>query len=226
MHRSRSSSPAEGSASSSPELLQKIDESSFDLTRKKLFLFGPERVDLSVERLEHYTSTEAHHFQRFILLTNYQMHMEVFAHLYPACVKPGRPSTQMPAYHHVLPDNGGLSIVDIGVGPSNAKNFTDHVAVLRPDAMLMIGHCAGVRNHQEIGDFVLASGYMRADRILDQTLPLSVPVAPNFLLNKYLAQALDQRRQRYRIGTVYTTVDRNWELFLRGSLATCDRAAA
>ena len=203
---------------SSPELLQKIDESSFDLTRKKLFLFGPERVDLSVKRLEHYTSTEAHHFQRFILLTNYQMHMEVFARLYPDCVKPERPGAQMPAYHHVMPDNGGLSIVNIGVGPSNAKNFTDHVAVLRPDAMLMIGHCAGVRNHQEIGDFVLASGYMRADRILDQTLPLSVPVAPNFLLNKHLARALDERRQRYRIGTVYTTVDRNWELFLRGSL--------
>ena len=203
----------------SPELLQKIDESSFDLTRKKLFLFGPERVDLSVERLEHYTSTEAHHFQRFILLTNYPMHMEVFAHLYPDCVKPGRPGAQMPAYHHVLPDNGGLSIVNIGVGPSNAKNLTDHVAVLRPDAMLMIGHCAGVRNYQEIGDFVLASGYMRADRILDQTLPLSVPVAPNFLLNKHLARALDERRQRYRIGTVYTTVDRNWELFLRTSLA-------
>ena len=125
----------------------------------------------------------------------------------------------MPAYHHVLPDNAGLSIVNIGVGPSNAKNFTDHVAVLRPDAMLMIGHCAGVRNHQEIGDFVLASGYMRADRILDQTLPLSVPVAPNFLLNKHLARALDERGQRYRIGTVYTTVDRNWELFLRGALA-------
>ena len=185
----------------------------------KLFLFGPERVDLSVERLEHYTSTKAHYFQRLILLTNYQMHMEVFARLYPDCLKPARQGVQMPAYHYTRPDNRGLSIVNIGVGPSNAKNFTDHVAVLRPDAMLMIGHCAGVRNHQEIGDFVLASGYMRADRILDETLPLSVPVAPNFLLNKHLARVLDERGQRYRIGTVYTTVDRNWELFLRESLA-------
>lgn len=203
---------------SAPELFQKIDESALDLTRKKLFLFGPERVDLSTERLEHYTSTAAHHFQRFILLTNYQMHMEAFARLFPDCVRPGRPDAQMPAYHHVQPGNDGLSLVNIGVGPSNAKNFTDHVAVLRPDAVLMIGHCAGVRNHQEIGDFVLASGYMRADRILDEALPLSVPLAPNFLLNRYLAQALDKRRQRYRMGTVYTTVDRNWELFLREAL--------
>jgi AMP nucleosidase len=203
----------------SSELLQKIDESFFDITRKKLLLFGPERVDLSIERLEHYTSTEAQHFQRFILLTNYQMHMDVFERLYPGCVKPSRQGAQMPAYHHLLPGNSGFSIVNIGVGPSNAKNFTDHVAVLRPDAMLMIGHCAGVRKHQEIGDFVLASGYMRADRILDQALPLSVPVAPNFLLNKHLARALDERKQSYRIGTVYTTIDRNWELFLRESLA-------
>ena len=204
---------------SAPELLQKIDESFFDPTRKKLFLFGPERVDLSIERLEHYTSTQAHHFQRFVLLTNYQMHVEAFAGRYPDCIQPARQGAQMPAYHHVLPDNGGVSIVNIGVGPSNAKNLTDHVAVLRPDAMLMIGHCAGVRNHQEIGDFVLASGYMRADRILDEALPLSVPVAPNFLLNQRLARVLGERRQRYRIGTVYTTVDRNWELALRESLA-------
>ncbi len=203
----------------SPELLHKIDESFFDLTRKKLFLFGPERVDLSVARLQHYTATQARHFQRFILLTNYQMHMEVFAELYPDSIQPSRPGAQMPAYHHVLPDNGGFSIINIGVGPSNAKNFTDHIAVLRPDAMLMIGHCAGVRNHQDIGDFVLASGYMRADRILDQALPLSVPVAPNFLLNKHLAGVLDERKQRYRLGTVYTTLDRNWELSIRASAA-------
>jgi AMP nucleosidase len=85
--------------------------------------------------------------------------------------------------------------------------------------MLMIGHCAGVRNHQEIGDFVLASGYLRGDRILDLALPLGVPVAPNFLLNRFLAQELDQRRLPYRLGTVYTTLDRNWELSLTGAMS-------
>ncbi len=203
----------------SPELLKKIDESSFDLTRKKLFLFGPERVDLSIERLEHYTATAAHDFQRFILLTNYQMHMEAFARLYPDCIRPSRRGAQMPAYHHALPDSSGFSIVNIGVGPSNAKNLTDHAAVLRPDAMLMIGHCAGVRNHQEVGDFVLASGYMRADRILDEALPLSVPIAPNFFLNLRLAQELEVRKLPYRLGPVYTTLDRNWELLSRSALA-------
>jgi len=201
-----------------PALLKKIDESDLDFTRKKLFLFGPERVELSIKRLEHYTGTRAESFQRYILLTNYQMHMDAFETAYPDCDRPARPNVQMPAYHHRMDDNGGISIVNIGVGPSNAKNCTDHLAVLRPDAMLMVGHCAGVRNHQDIGDFVLASGYMRADGLLDEVLPAAVPITPSFLLNRYLVRVLEERNLKYRVGTVYTTADRNWELALSGTL--------
>lgn len=201
-----------------PALLKRIDESDLDITRKKLFLFGPERVELSIKRLEHYTGTRAESFQRDILLTNYQMHMDAFETIYPKCERPSRPNVQMPAYHHRTDDNGGISIVNIGVGPSNAKNCTDHLAVLRPDAMLMVGHCAGVRNHQDIGDFVLASGYMRADRLLDDALPGAVPITPSFLLNRYLVKVLEERSLPYRVGTVYTTADRNWELALSGTL--------
>lgn len=203
----------------SPSLLSLIDESEFDHTRKKVFLFGPERVELSLQRLEHYTGTRAEVFQRYVLLTNYQMHMDAFLQLYPDCVRPSSSHVQMPAYHQRTQWNEGLSIVNIGVGPSNAKTFTDHLAVLRPDAMLMVGHCAGVRNHQEVGDFVLASGYMRDDHVLDEALPRSVPLTPSFLLNRYLARILDERQLPYRFGVVYTTADRNWELTLEKKLA-------
>ena len=202
----------------SPSLLKKIDESDLDITCKKLFLFGPERVELSIQRLEHYTGTKPEDFQRYVLMTNYKMHMDAFETIFPDCEKPCRLDVQMPAYHHKTDHSDGVSIVNIGVGPSNAKNFTDHIAVLRPDAMLMVGHCAGIRNHQEIGDFVLASGYMRNDRVLDDALPLSVPVTPSFLLNRYLVRVLEERNLTYRVGVVYTTVDRNWELTLRGTL--------
>lgn len=200
---------------SSPRLLELIDESEFDHTRKKVFLFGPERVELSLQRLEHYTGTRAEDFQRYVLLTNYQMHMDAFEQMYPDCIQPTRARVQMRAYHQRTAINDGISIVNIGVGPSNAKNFTDHLAVLRPDAMLMVGHCAGVRNHQELGDFVLASGYMRDDHVLDEALPRSVPLTPSFLLNRYLAHLLDERKLPYRFGVVYTTADRNWELTLK-----------
>ena len=201
-----------------PHLLECIDETNFDHTRKKVFLFGPERVELSIQRLEHYTGTRIEDFQRYILLTNYQMHMEAFVALYPQAKTPSRPGVQMPAYHHATDRNDGISIINIGVGPSNAKNLTDHIAVLRPDAMLMVGHCAGVRNHQEVGDFVLASGYMRNDHVLDKALPRSVPLPPSFLLNRYLARVLDERELPYRYGVVYTTADRNWELSLTRTL--------
>ncbi len=77
---------------------------------------------------------------------------------------------QMPAYHLSRTDGkGGVTLVNIGVGPSNAKTITDHLAVLRPNCWLMIGHCGGLRQSQRIGDYVLAHAYLRQDHILDFT---------------------------------------------------------
>lgn len=194
-----------------PSLLSHMDEEEWDFTKKKLFLFSPERVDLSINRLLHYTGTEPKHFQRYILFTNYDMHVEVFKEKFPDAMLPHSESVQMPAYHWVQPNNTGISLVNIGVGPSNAKTITDHVSVLRPDAMIMVGHCGGLRNHQNIGDFVLANGYFRDDRVLDDAFPIGNPVIPNYLLNSYLKQALDQHGIQHRIGTVFTTANRNWE---------------
>jgi len=68
---------------------------------------------------------------------------------------------QMPAYHLVRAGGSGITMVNIGVGPANAKTITDHIAVLRPHAWVMLGHCAGLRNTQQLGDYVLAHGYVR-----------------------------------------------------------------
>jgi AMP nucleosidase len=201
-----------------PILLDNLDEDIWDFTQKKLFLFRAERIDLSIDRLQHYTGTSAEDFQRYILFTNYDMHVEVFQQKFPNCVKPDRVGVQMPAYHHKMPDNLGVTLINIGVGPSNAKTCTDHVAVLRPDVMIMVGHCGGLRNHQEIGDFVLASGYMRADGVFDDILPKSVPLTPNYLLNIHLKNALEDFDLTYRLGTVYTTSNRNWEFVKKRTL--------
>jgi AMP nucleosidase len=83
---------------------------------------------------------------------------------------------QMPAYHLVRADRSGITMVNIGVGPANAKTITDHIAVLRPHAWIMLGHCAGLRNSQQLGDYVLAHGYVREDHVLDEELPLWVPI--------------------------------------------------
>ncbi len=128
---------------------------------------------------------------------------------------------QMPAYHLLRGDGSdGVSIVNIGVGPSNAKTITDHLAVLRPHCWLMIGHCGGLRTSQKIGDYVLAHGYLRRDRILDDLLPPEVPVPALAEVQRALEDAAarvtgedgDTLKQRLRTGTVVSYDDRNWEL--------------
>ncbi len=127
---------------------------------------------------------------------------------------------QMPAYHLVRPDGAGITMVNIGVGPANAKTITDHIAVLRPHAWLMLGHCAGLRNTQQLGDYVLAHGYVREDHVLDEELPLWVPIPALAEIQVALEQAVAdvtqlqgwELKRILRTGTVASTDNRNWEL--------------
>ena len=127
---------------------------------------------------------------------------------------------QMPGYHLLRADRSGISMVNIGVGPANAKNITDHIAVLRPHAWIMLGHCAGLRNTQQLGDYVLAHGYVREDHVLDEELPLWVPIPALAEIQVALEQAVADVTQMkgaelkliMRTGTVASTDNRNWEL--------------
>ena len=78
---------------------------------------------------------------------------------------------QMPTYHLKRANGNGIILINIGVGPSNAKTATDHIAVLRSHAWMTLGHFAGLRNSQSLGDFVLAHAYLRQDKVLDADLP-------------------------------------------------------
>ncbi|MBA4109767.1 MAG: AMP nucleosidase [Leptothrix sp. (in: Bacteria)] len=127
---------------------------------------------------------------------------------------------QMPAYHLMRADRSGITMVNIGVGPANAKTITDHIAVLRPHAWIMLGHCAGLRNSQQLGDYVLAHGYVREDHVLDEDLPLWVPIPPLAEIQLALEGAVAdvtqlngyELKRIMRTGTVASTDNRNWEL--------------
>ncbi|MBL8371723.1 MAG: AMP nucleosidase [Burkholderiaceae bacterium] len=127
---------------------------------------------------------------------------------------------QMPAYHLMRADRTGITMVNIGVGPANAKTITDHIAVLRPHAWIMLGHCAGLRNSQQLGDYVLAHGYVREDHVLDEELPLWVPIPALAEVQVALESAVAEVTQLQghelkrvlRTGTVASTDNRNWEL--------------
>ena len=127
---------------------------------------------------------------------------------------------QMPAYHLVREGHAGITMVNIGVGPANAKNITDHIAVLRPHAWLMLGHCAGLRTTQQLGDYVLAHAYVREDHVLDEELPLWVPIPALAEIQVALQDAVaeitglsgSELKRVLRTGTVASTDNRNWEL--------------
>jgi AMP nucleosidase len=215
-----------------------------------LAMFRAARVDYSLHRLYHYTGTDPEHFQNFVIFTNYQFYVDAFAQSCreqvatgdPGCdafVEPGNIITrsarhgssapigsppermpQMPAFHLVAPDCGGITMINIGNGPSNARNMTDHVAVMRPHAWLMLGHCAGLRNTQKLGDYVLAHGYVREDHVLDEELPLWVPIPALAEMQVALEQAVGEvtgltgfeLKRVMRTGTVASVDNRNWEL--------------
>jgi AMP nucleosidase len=127
---------------------------------------------------------------------------------------------QMPAYHLMRESHSGITMVNIGVGPANAKTITDHIAVLRPHAWLMVGHCAGLRTSQQLGDYVLAHAYVREDHVLDEELPLWVPIPALAEIQVALERAVSEvtgcegleLKRLMRTGTVASTDNRNWEL--------------
>jgi len=228
---------------------------------RPLALFSAERVDYSLARLYHYTGSSAEHFQSFVLLTNYQRYVDEFIAFgraaaarqdeYVAFVEPGDLVSrtgeaidaeahragylpQMPAYHLKRPAGDGITMVNIGVGPSNAKTITDHIAVLRPHCWIMLGHCAGLRRSQLLGDYVLAHGYVRDDHVLDQDLPVWVPLPPIAEVQVALQEATmkvtglrgAELKTRLRTGTVATTDNRNWELRFDTLLGTLNLSRA
>jgi len=212
--------------------------------------FDARRVDFSLARLRHYTGTPVEHFQPFVLFTNYTRYVDEFVRWgCSQILDPDSPyialscaggiwitadteapeeaisdlawkKHQMPAWHLITQDGQGITLVNIGVGPSNAKTICDHLAVLRPDVWMMIGHCGGLRESQSIGDYVLAHAYLRDDHVLDAVLPPDIPIPSIAEVQRALYDATKQVsgmpgeevKQRLRTGTVVTTDDRNWEL--------------
>lgn len=223
-----------------------------------LSLFTAERVDYSLHRIQHYTATSPEHFQDFILFTNYQRYVDEFVEYAKGLVEAGKADAliepgdrvtrkgaaapgagpaklpQMPAYHLAQQGRQGITLVNIGVGPSNAKTITDHLAVLRPQVWLMIGHCGGLRRTQRLGDYVLAHAYLRDDEILDDVLHPSVPLPTLAEVQLALTRAVQEvsgivqgkLKEHLRTGTVVTTSDRNWELRFERNAVRLNQARA
>lgn len=230
---------------------------------RPLAMFDGPRVDFSLKRLTHYCGTPIEQFQRYVLFTNYHRYVDAFSEYALTQIGPDGPyhslgapggvtvrendetsrktlakapwrRFQMPAYHLMREGNTGITLVNIGVGPSNAKTITDHLAVLRPECWIMVGHCGGLRHSQAIGDYVLAHAYLREDHVLDAVLPPEIPIPALAEVQQALQDATCEvtgesgaaLKKRLRTGTVVTTDDRNWELRFTESALRINKSRA
>ena len=212
---------------------------------KPLFHFGAQRFDIACERIEHYTGIEVDSVQKYILFTNYAMHTTEFVKFglsqlasatsrYTALVLPNGETIhsndavaldvdeltltsryQMPRFDLITAAGDGITMINIGVGPSNAKTITDCLSVLRPEAWIMIGHCAGLDGRMRMGDLILGNAYERDDHILDHHLgpKTPIPAIPEIqrMLEAAVGEVYGQDQSLMRTGTVLSTDDRNWE---------------
>ncbi len=163
------------------------------------------KAALAKNWLRRYTGSQPDELGRWILLTNFQNYVEMFAQRFDVPVKgQGGPMTSATS-----PD--GLSIINFGIGSSNAATIMDLLSAIEPKGVLFLGKCGGLKRSTEIGHFVLPIAAIRGEGTSDDYFPKEVPAMPSFKLHKHVSQILCEHNLEYRTGVVYTTNRRLWE---------------
>lgn len=195
--------------------------------------FHPTRIDYSINRLKHYTGQVANNLQDYIIFVNYQKYLPYFIEYakeeiakgnFVDLIGPDNSSLiankmqapvswndsvtlpQMPAYSLVGANRQGITLVNIGVGASNAKTMADHLCVLRPKYAMMLGHCGGLKAEHAIGDYIVGDNHLMID--FDNIHRDSISQATCY---NELGHYLVTDKKCY-VGPVVSVCDRNWEL--------------
>lgn len=163
------------------------------------------KEDIARSWLKRYTGTGPEAYGDWILLTNFQNYVEMFAQQFNAQVRgAGGPMTS-------ATNSDGLSIINFGIGSANAATIMDLLSAIQPKGVLFLGKCGGVKQSTEIGHFILPVAAIRGEGTCDDYFPGEVPAMPSFKLHKYVSQILVERQLEYRTGVIYTTNRRVWE---------------
>ena len=155
--------------------------------------------------LPRYTGAELDEFGDYILLTNFSDYVHMFAEKFNAEVRGiDRPM-------QCCSNGKGLTIVNFGIGSANAATIMDLLMAVKPEGVLFLGKCGGLKKSTEIGKFILPIAAIRGEGTSnDYALP-EIPALPSFKLHKFVSQILVYHGVEYRTGVVYTTNRRVWE---------------
>lgn len=154
--------------------------------------------------LPRYTGRELKDFSEYILLTNFNNYVYMFAEMHGVPVLgEDRPMTSASAE--------GITIINFGMGSPNAATMMDLLSAIQPKAVLFLGKCGGLKKKSEIGDFILPIAAIRGEGTSNDYFPAEVPALPAFALQKAISTTIRDYNQDYWTGTVYTTNRRVWE---------------
>ena len=154
--------------------------------------------------LVRYTGVDLTDFGKYILLTNFQHYVDLFAELTGAEVQ-GRDKSMSSASHN------GITIINFGMGSPNAATMMDLLSAIEPEAVLFLGKCGGLKKRNSIGDLILPIGAIRGEGTSNDYFPPEVPAMPSFALQKAVSTTIRDNNINYWTGTVYTTNRRVWE---------------
>ena len=162
------------------------------------------RRDIVANWLPRYTGAALDQFGSYILLTNFQNYVDLFAewHKVPVIGR-DRPMPNATA--------GNITIINFGMGSATAATVMDLLSALPPKAVLFLGKCGGIKHRAEIGDLILPIAAVRGEGTSNDYFPPEVPALPAFALQKAISTTIRDHARDYWTGTVYTTNRRVWE---------------
>lgn len=154
--------------------------------------------------LPRYTGVELEKFGQYILLTNFNKYVELFAEWNGVEVM-GRDKPMESATHD------GITIINFGMGSPTAATIMDLLTAIDPKAVLFLGKCGGLKKRNQIGDLILPIAAIRGEGTSNDYFPPEVPALPAFALQKAISTTIRENELDYWTGTVYTTNRRVWE---------------
>jgi AMP nucleosidase len=154
--------------------------------------------------LPRYTGLALNKFGQYILLTNFNNYVKIFA---------DQQGVPIEGRNKAMPNatSRGITIINFGMGSANAATIMDLLAAVKPKAVLFLGKCGGLKKKNKIGDVILPIAAIRGEGASNDYFPQEVPALPSFNLQRAVSHVVREHEMDYWTGTVYTTNRRVWE---------------
>ncbi|MDC3337022.1 AMP nucleosidase [Flavobacteriales bacterium] len=154
--------------------------------------------------LPRYTGLALNKFGQYILLTNFNNYVKIFAE---------QQGVPIEGSNKAMPNatSRGITIINFGMGSANAATIMDLLAAVKPKAVLFLGKCGGLKKKNKIGDVILPIAAIRGEGASNDYFPQEVPALPSFNLQRAVSHVVREHEMDYWTGTVYTTNRRVWE---------------